>query len=189
MRYKYVLVFVGGLVFLTWLFWYTVDGVQRNLINLFTVYGTYISVFGLVIAYIQLVQVKDAAQKTMIAVEENAKNISRILSVSDLSKSIKTIHEIQGFIAIKKYDLAILRMKDLRLALITVQHSQNIIENAKQNEIYSRHLTTLGIDIQALNDFVNTYKTGVNFSKVYQNLDSLEAFIGNFENEIKYKRI
>ena len=181
-----IFVYIIGSILIVLLFRYFLVENQRNLVNFFTLYGTYASLYGLIIAYLQLIKIKVAAQQTKIAVQETSIRMNQILSVSDLSKSIKTIQEIQNYMMAKKYELALLRMKDLRFALNTVQHSQNIT-NTVHSETYSQCLVNLGIDIVNLNDLINGYKTGLNFSKVNQNLDSLETFIGNIENELKYK--
>ena len=70
---------------------------EKTVVNGFTVFGTYFSLLGLLIAYIQIRSIKKTSEATKTAVNESLLKMSRVLSVSDISKSVRTIREIQSF--------------------------------------------------------------------------------------------
>jgi hypothetical protein len=80
------------------IFYMRMEDNDKTALNFITLLGTYISIYGLYLAYFQILSVKDIAKNTKIEIDEANKKIFKLLSVSDLSKSIKIVHEIQGYL-------------------------------------------------------------------------------------------
>jgi len=113
--------------------------------------------------------------------------INQVLSISEISKASKVIQEIQTSILHEKSELALIRMKDLKQILIQVKYNRDLTEYTSINS-YIQHITDLSIDINNVNDLLLGKKTGVNFSKVNQNLESLATVLIEFENKLKFER-
>ena len=184
-RFWSIFFFVGG-TFIIVLIFINLESSQKTVANAFTLFGTYLSLYGILIAYLQIQSIKETSEKTKRAVEESSNRINQILSVSDLSKSNKVIQEIQYFLQNDKVELALLRMKDLKAILIQIKFNEDLIEYT-ENNLYNQNITDLGADINNLHDQITGAKKGINFSKVNQNLERLSTILAELENKLKYK--
>jgi len=177
-------IFVVGLVLMILLFLF-LRPTERTILNFFTLFGTFATLFGLWIAYQQIQSIKETTQKTKQAVEQSLSRITQILSVSDLSKATKIIHEIQNYNLHQQNESALMRMKDLKAILISVKYNNELcILTSVVN--YSQLITDLSIDINNINDFLLGNKKGVNYSKINQNLTAIENVFSEFENKLKF---
>ena len=159
---------------------------EQTIINAFTLFGTFFSLFALVIAYIQIQSINKTSTLTKLAVEKSLLRINQILSVSELSKANKVIQEIQSYLIQQKYEIALLRMKDLKSILIQVKYNNDLTEYTN-NRVYNQNITDIGSDISNLNDLIIGKKKGMNFSRLNQNLENLATVLTEFENKLKYK--
>lgn len=159
---------------------------DKTVVNAFTLFGTFFSLFGLAVAYIQIQNIKKTSQQTKLAVEKSLLRINQVLSVSELSKANKTIQEIQSFLLHQKHEIALMRMKDLKSILIQVKYNEDLSEYTN-NGLYNQNITDLGSDLNNLHDLIIGNKKGVNFSKLNQNLENLATTLTEFENKLKYK--
>lgn len=159
---------------------------EKTVVNAFTLFGTFLSLFGLGIAYLQIHSINTTSKQTKTAVEKSLLRINQVLSVSDLSKANKTIQEIQGFIITEKHEIALMRMRDLKSILIQVKYNNDLTEYT-DNGVYNQNITDLGSDINSLHDLILSNKKGVNFSKMNQNLENIATVLTDFENKLKYK--
>lgn len=169
------------------LLYYNLNPELKNIVNFFTLYGTFASLFGLWLAYLQIKSIKETGEQTNIAVGKSLVRINQVLSVSELSKASKIVQEIQSSILHNKHELALIRMKDLKQILIQVKYNADLTEFTN-NGTYNQHLIDLGINISNTNDFILLNKKGVNFSKVNQNLENLSTVLNEFENKLKFKK-
>ena len=159
---------------------------DKSVVNAFTLFGTFLSLFGLGVAYIQIHSINETSQQTKIAVEKSLLRINQVLSISELSKANKTIQEIQSFLLHQKNEIALMRMKDLKSILIQVKYNEDLLEYTNNN-LYNQNITDLGSDINNLHDVIIGVKKGLNFSKLNQNLENLATTLAEFENKLKYK--
>jgi hypothetical protein len=115
---------------------YYIPTKDRTLINLISVFGFLLSILGIVIAYVQILSIKDISNLTQAIaketeervreaherVKESFANSAKIILVSDLSRNAAMINEIQGYLIDKKIEMSILRMKDLKIILISLRN-------------------------------------------------------------------
>jgi hypothetical protein len=183
-RTKVIIGLAGGLLLMI-LFFGFLDNKDRTLLNFFGIIGTFLSVYGIWIAYEQIKSTKATTEQTNRAVVNSLSRIIQLFSVADLSRAIKIIHEIQNFILSEKYELALLRMKDLKATLIQVKYNKELL-SLTNIEIYNKAITDLSIDTNNINDLL-LGKKKVNFSKVNENLNQIETILGEFENKLKFE--
>lgn len=183
---KATFVFIIGSIIIS-LIYFNLKSELKNIVNFFTLYGTFASLFGLWLAYLQIQSIKETSEETKKAVEDSLVRINQVLSISEISKASKVIQEIQTSILHEKSELALIRMKDLKQILIQVKYNRDLTEYTSINS-YIQHITDLSIDINNVNDLLLGKKTGVNFSKVNQNLESLATVLIEFENKLKFER-
>lgn len=184
---KYALIFfiIGN--FIISLIYFNIQDNLKNIINFFTLYGTFASLFGILLAYIQIQNLNETSKQTKFAVDKSLVRINQILSVSELSRANKIVQEIQTSIIHSKHEISLLRMKDLKQILIQIKYNieLNIYTNTKT---YNQNITDISIDINNINDFILGNKKNVNFSKVSSNLENLATILSEFENKLKFEK-
>lgn len=183
-KIKTLFFFIIGTIIVLFIF-FKLDSEDVTIVNFFTIFGTYISIFGLWIAYKQLIDLKTVNSETKKAVDLSLNRINQVLSISELSKANKIIQEIQTSNLNEKYELSLLRMKDLKHILIQIKSNSELNIYTETNT-YNNNITDLSIDINNLNDFILGVKKGVNFSKLNSNLEQLSTIISEFENKLKF---
>jgi len=185
-RNSAVITLLLGLIVMIGMFFF-LKSHERTFLNFLTLIGTYLSVLGLILAYMQIKSIRETAEETNRAVNLSLTRINQVLSVSDLSRFGKVIQEIQTSLMHEKHELALLRMKDLKLILIQVKFNQDLVEYTFR-DIYNQNITDLGNDINNLHDQITGMKKGINFSKLNKNLENLATTLSELENQLKYKQ-
>jgi hypothetical protein len=181
-----IIIFIIGAIIIG-LLYYELDSKLKTIVNFFTLFGTYSTLFGLWLTYLQIQGIKETSSLTKIAVDLSFLRINQVLSVSDLSKATKIIQEIQASILNDKTELALIRMKDLKAILIQVKYNEELTEYT-HNDTYNQQITDLGSDINNMTALILGNKSGLNYSKVIMNLESLATVLVEFENKIKSQR-
>ena len=179
-----ILFFIIGLLIIIILY-YNLNETEKNIINFISIFGTFLSFFGIVFAFLQLESLKEINTNTNTEVKNSINRINDILSISELSKGIKVIQEIQTSIHNKKYELSLIRMKDLKYILIQTKHNSKLIELTKKDE-YEDSIINLSIDINNVSDSLLKPNKAINYSKVNSNLEDLSTKISELENKLKF---
>lgn len=182
---KSILLFIVGTILILILYG-NLKNNDRTIINFFTLYGTFASLFGLWLAYAQILSLKVSNQKTQVAVTKSLDRINQILSVSELSKAVKIIQEIQSSNLNNKHELSLIRMKDLKHILIQIKYNSDLNTYTETN-IYNKNITDLSIDINNIHDLIIGKKKNINFSKLNSNLEELSTTLSEFENKLKFQ--
>ena len=149
---KTIIYFIIGTILIAFLFSYLAKN-DRTIVNFFTLFGTFTSIFGLWIAYIQIISLKITNEKTKLAVENSLNKINQMLSVSELSKAIKIIQEIQTSNINGKHEVSLIRMKDLKSILIQIKYNSEL-NIYTETGVYNQNITDISIDINNLNDLL-----------------------------------
>jgi hypothetical protein len=178
-------IFMLGLLLVGLLYFVFFDQKDQNMINGITVLGTYLSLLGIVISYFQIKSVKDINEKTKTAIEKSLQRLNQLVVVADLSKAIKIIDEIQQYIVHEYYQIALIRMKDLKSILIQAKHNEEA-NKLIEYESFCINLNELIVDIKNMHEFTTGYKkTSLNFSKIANHLEDLSTTLTAFEHKLK----
>jgi hypothetical protein len=161
-------------------------GWDKTVINLFSLLGTYLSVFGLIVAYLQIRSIKAVAESTNRAVLDTTKKITQLLSVADLAKAIKIVHEVQNYLMQKKLEPALIRLRDLKATLIQMKYNSDL-DSLTNLEDYQSMINDVSIDLGNLHNDITAVKAGIDISKVNSNLERVETTLTIFENKLKYQ--
>ncbi len=180
-----ILTFIWGNIIMGALYFF-LDEKDKTIINFISLFGTFLSVYGLAFAYFQIMSIHATGLQIKSEIERSMLRINQVLSISELSKAGKIIHEIQTYIINQKYEVSLIRMKDLKSILIQIKYNEELSEYTSQG-IYNQNITDLGSDINNINDLLTGKKKGVNFSKLNQNLENLSTILAEFENKLKYR--
>jgi hypothetical protein len=117
---------------------------DRTLLNVLAIIGFLLSVLGIIIAYIQILSIKDITKQTQLEVLASIRFNNNLLMVSDLSRKAAMVDEIQGFIKDDKIELCILRMKEFYNSLFSKKEFKSIFEdfNIDLDNFQQHHLST-----------------------------------------------
>jgi|SRR5690606_9473447 len=178
-------IYIIGFLLISGVFYFGLKESERNLINYFSIMGTYSSVYGIIVAYVQILSVKETTENTKQKVEDANKRVMKMLSVSDISKAIKTVHEIQNYLLSNKDESSIIRLKDLKSILIQLKYNSEIGELADSND-FTDSLGTISIHMENLNHNLIGSKTGLNKGKIISDLEIIENQLNEFEGLLKF---
>lgn len=158
---------------------------ERNLITYISVIGTFASVFGLLIAYLQIIALKNTSKSIQTAVSDSTHRLNTLLSVSDLAKSKKLIEEIQLMLQHDNFSGSLIRLKDLKETLIQTKYNVDLRKLTSSKE-YKTIIINTGIDINTVSDYNLEIKDKINKGLIIDNLENTRTKIIEFENELKY---
>lgn len=89
-----------------------------------SIVGFWLSVLGIVIAYLQILSVKEIAKVTQEEIKATVTLYNNMLMLTDLSRKAAMVDEIQTFLKDDKIELCILRMKDLKSILNSLRNQE-----------------------------------------------------------------
>jgi len=148
--------------------------------------GTYSSVYGIFVAYIQILSVKESANVTKQEVEKANKKVIKILSISDLSKAIKIVQEVQTNLVSGREELSIIRLKDLKSILIQLKYNKEL-KTLTTEETYTDLLSKISIHMTNINNDLIGSKEGYNKGTVISDLEEIENQLNEFEGKLKFE--
>lgn len=177
--------FICGLL-LTSIIFYIIPNQEKTILNYITYFGTFTSIFGLIMTYAQILSIKEIAEETKIKVENSLNKTFKILTISELSKSIKLVQEVQTYLSHNKLESAVIRLKDLKSILILLKYNTSIDSFTKTSE-YTQYLTNISINVTNLTQHIIGTKIGVNANKIISNLEDIENYLGEIEGHLKFE--
>ena len=80
-RYKTSSIFIIGLLLMSLLYFVFIEQKDQNMINGITVFGTYFSVFGIVISYIQIKSAAAINIETKHAIEKSLEKMNQLIRI------------------------------------------------------------------------------------------------------------
>lgn len=154
--------------------------ISQTIINGVGILGVYFTILGIGYTFKQVLLVKEEVQNKL-------EELNEFLSFSDISSTVKQTREIQTFIQNKKYESALLRMKDLKSKLIDIKCNHKLEEYIENGDI-SIHLTNIEIDISNINETMLSGKS-LNYTIVSENLEKVITCLENIVGQLKNKKL
>lgn len=182
-----ILYYFIGLIVITILFFSFFEEVEITKINYISIFGTFTSIYGLIVAYLQILSVKKTSELMKNEVEKANKNTIKIISISDLSKAIKLVQEIQQYLLSDKTESAVIRLKDLKSILINLKYNDQLKFFTDKKD-YKDSLGNISINITNLNNELLKIKSEISKSKIISDLEKVESQLGEFEGHLKFKK-
>lgn len=183
-----ILIAISGLVVLYYLIFGELPSEQRNLMNIQSLIGTIISIFGISITLIQIIAVKEISEVTQNTIRNTKDRMIISISVTDVNDAIKFVGEIENFIGNQKYEIAILRITDLRNKLIQFKSSDDF-KSVMAIEHIETAISDLSIQILNLQAALEKSNYKFNAKKLMQLLQSVGIYLNDFQNNIKLKTV
>jgi hypothetical protein len=157
---------------------------DKTIPNYATVIGTFCSVIGMTIAYINIIALKNSSIEISIKINQALQKVNQLDSISEISKAIKTNQEIQNFIRSGKIESAHLRTLDLKYILLRLNNNPHLTKMVS-SENYIESVIEFGIDLNSISDNLISPKRKVDFSKITRNLEELSTHLTQFESQLK----
>ncbi|WP_289731409.1 hypothetical protein [uncultured Alistipes sp.] len=161
---------------------YTPD-YQKNIFNLSTLIGGYISAYGLFVAILQIFALQAITQSTQTAVKETKEKVEQILSISDLAKIVANIRFIEECINSDKYELAKLRLCDVKDFMTRVEFIKRI---EFDREVFGRLKKRVEIGLSNLDKQINN-KGKLDKIIFCQDMEEVATILSTLENQLKSK--
>ena len=177
------LIFLVLLDLIIWLYHIYTMGDQRTIFNLATLLGFYVSIYGLAVALWQIFALQNQAEQAQKTITETRTKIDHILSLSDCAKSIGTIRTIKENINNGKYELAMLRLCEVKDFMMRIKYVSNITYNEEE---LSRLINMTILHLNNLNKQINKIK---DIDKIVfcRDLENIASVLINLEYQLKNK--
>lgn len=158
----------------------------KNIVNYTTIIGTSLSLIGIIIAYLQILSIKNSYELVSTNVNIAIQRLNQVNRISDLSRSVKLTEEIQNYIKNNNYMLALLRMRDVKYILISIKHYEELI-SLNYSEKYQATFNRFVVDLNNLNSHIEGTKK-IDIKKINNNLEEISTQLSHIENHLKNKK-
>lgn len=184
-----IILIVVGLLLTLYIVGFKLTDTEKTTVNVFSIIGTIASAFGLAIALIQIVALKEISVVTQTTIQDTKEKLMLGISISDVTEAIKLISEIDSFIGNQKYEIARLKIIDLREKLIQFKSSKEfklIIQDNKIQEV----INMLNIQISTIyNVIFSEEEIKYNPEDITNQLQEIATHLTDFRNKIKYQTV
>ena len=184
-----VVLIIFGLVMTFYILVFGLSTAEKTTINVISVIGTMASLFGLAIAFIQIIALKEISVITQTTISDTKNKLMLGISISDVTEAISLVSEIDSFIGNQKYEIARLKIIDLREKIIQFKSSEEfklIVKESRIKEI----IETLNIQISILYNIVfSEIEVKFNSEDVNSQLQEVATYLTDFRNKIKYQTV
>ena len=163
---------------------------DRTFINILSVIGTMASIFGLSIAFIQIIALKEISVVTQRTIQLTKDKLILGLSISDVSEAIEMIREIESNIGLQKYEIAWVRIKDLKVKLIQFMTSEEFKKIVPERRIKE---TIDFLSIQSTRLYLIVYseegEAKYDPEPINRSLQEISTQLNDFKSRIKYNTV
>lgn len=184
-----IILIVMGLLLTIYIVGFKLIDNEKTTVNILSVIGTIASSFGLAIALVQIIALKEISVITQSTIQDTKEKLMLGISISDVTEAIKLIAEIDSFIGNQKYEIARLKIVDLREKLIQFKSSQEfqlIVEDNKIQEI----IRMLNTQISSIyNVIFSEEEIKYNPEEITNQLQEIATHLTDFRNKIKYQTV
>lgn len=160
---------------------------ERTTPNILSIIGTFASLIGLGITYVQIKEIKNISESNKKVILETKDSINSVLLLSDSVHVSHIVHETQGYLSKEEtINLALLRMKDLKRHLLHFKGFDKFLGKTKRNTL-NQMIIDLTNDTRnlfdKLNPQINTQE--INISEINNNLEKILDFVLEVEQITK----
>lgn len=156
---------------------------QLTIFNLATLLGFYVSIYGLAVALWQIIALQNITISTQLAVKQTREKVEQILSISDLSKIVTIIRIIEEYINSDKFELAKLRLCDVKDFMMRVEFIGKIEFDVEE---FGRLKKRVEIDLNSIDKQLSN-KAKLDKIIFCQDMEEIASMLSRIENQLKSK--
>lgn len=161
---------------------YTPDE-YKQVFNLVTLIGGYISAYGLFVTILQIFALQNITQSTQTAVKETRERVEQILSVADLAKTVAILRIIEEYVNNDKYELAKLRLCDVKDVMMRIEFIEKInLDKEEFNKLRNR----VEIGLNNLDKQIGD-KCAIEKDVFCKDMEEVATMLGRLESQLKSK--
>ena len=135
----------------------------------------------LLITLCQIIKTKSVVEQTKDAVSLARKQIDTVLTVSDMSKIAEYVRFINRCLLDEKYEIAHLRLCDVKDFMVTVPSMTNVQYNSKD---YKRLYDLVESDLDYINQRILNM-VDIDTVTISKDLESVVSFVNSLASRIK----
>ena len=153
-----------------------------------SVVGTLITTLGFMLTIAQLISVREVTLETKAKVDNAVKlvqtRMKEIFSVADCAAAQRIVDEVENAIAHGKYEIAVLRLKEIHKLLLSISNNELLRGISREN--LNILVPDVALDINNLQDNQNT-PLMINRTAITSHLRSASTVFIEIENLLKNK--
>lgn len=161
--------------------WARYEGGYDKPLDMLATAGAFASTFGLIIVLVQISALRSSSRAAHHAARTTRTQLIRLLSALDIARTVKVLQEIQVFIRSKKFEIAILRMQDVKYVLGDIVNNKRV-HHIAGTERYRKHINEISLQIGSLEKEIwrptknfNTARTNEVFEHILSDLMELDS--------------
>lgn len=158
-----------------------VRGFGATIYDDISVVGSSVSLVALLITLCQIIKTKSVVEQTKDAVSLARKQIDTVLTVSDMSKIAEYVRFINRCLLDEKYEIAHLRLCDVKDFMATVPSMTNVQYNSKD---YKRLYDLVESDLDYINQRILNM-VDIDTVTISKDLESVVSFVNSLASRIK----
>lgn len=158
---------------------------NKGLLEVVSGVGSTASMFGLIVAILQIIRVRTASEAARKASEDARSQMYNFISVSDVSRAAGILNEVQRLLRDKKFEAAEIRLTDLRKSLVQFGSHDKMAEMDEYDK-YVNICEEIDIEIINLNKRIIDSSKSYNSMKLIEKLETIDRIISEFENKLKF---
>lgn len=162
---------------------------EKTLVNSLSIIGTMASFFGLAIAFIQIMALKEISVITQTTISDTKDKLILGISISDVTEAIKLISEIDSYLGNQKYEISRIKVLELRDKLIQFK-SNTIFKTIIKEEIVDEIIEKLNFQSTTLYSIIfSEEELKYNPEDIINELQKISTYLRDFSNKIKYQTV
>ncbi len=178
-----------GLILTLYILGFKISDEEKSLVNSLSIIGTMASFFGLAIAFIQIVALKEISVITQSTISDTKDKLILGISISDVTEAIKLISEIDSYLGNQKYEIARIKILELRDKLIQFK-SNSIFKSIIKEEIVDEIIEKLNVQSSTLYSIIFSEEDlKYNPEDIITELQKISTYLRDFSNKIKYQTV
>lgn len=164
--------------------------VEKKFINIISLFGSLASFFGLLIAYIQIISLKQTTEITQDAITQTKEKIILKISLSDVEIALSYIKEIEDSLGSNNYDLSRARFSDLKEKILQFKKYEEFIKILSKEQIdaivdsLDSHIKDILYKIYS--DDEQDIEKKEEIIEIFKELQTLSNKLIEFKNNIKF---
>lgn len=164
--------------------YFSLEEGERKFINVLGICGFILSLMGIIIAYGQILSIKEIAIETQNKVNENITLNNNIIMLSDLARKAAMVDEIQGYLRDDKIEMCILRMRDLKVIVNNLRNQDQYSSLISRKE-FRTVFENFNLDLNNFQTHKFQAKGKIDKSIISRNLEELSTIFLSVEVKLK----
>lgn len=180
---------IVGLILTLYIIGFKISEEEKTLVNSLSIIGTMASFFGLAIAFIQIVALKEISVITQSTISDTKDKLILGISISDVTEAIKLISEIDSYLGNQKYEISRIKILELRDKLIQFK-SNTIFKTIIKEDIVDDIIEKLNVQSSSLYSIIFSEEDlKYNPEDIITELQKISTYLRDFSNKIKYQTV